>query len=88
MRSTASDLLALLALPLSSLLFRRHPSFPPLSSMTPLIRVLEPFPWPRSTVTQLALEELVNGGQLSPTGDGPYPAWMVPQVSDREPNPP
>jgi hypothetical protein len=39
-------------------------------------------------MTQLALEELVNGGQLSPAGDDPYLAWMVPPVLDREPNPP
>jgi hypothetical protein len=56
--------------------------------MAPPIRVLDPFLWSRSTVTQLALEELVNGGQLTLAGDGPYPAWMVPPASDREPNPP
>jgi hypothetical protein len=55
--------------------------------MAPPIRVLDPLPWSRSTLTQLALEELVNGGQLTPAGDDPYPAWMVPPVSDREPNP-
>jgi hypothetical protein len=41
----------------------------------------------QSTVTPLALNELVNGGQLMPAGDGPYPAWMVPPAADREPNP-
>jgi hypothetical protein len=30
----------------------------------------------------------VNGGQLTPAGDGPYLAWMFPPASDREPNPP
>jgi hypothetical protein len=39
-------------------------------------------------VTPLALNELVNGGLLVPPGDGLYPAWMVPPVSDKEPNPP
>jgi hypothetical protein len=39
-------------------------------------------------VTPLALNELVKGGQLLPAGDGPYPAWMVPLVTEREPNPP
>jgi hypothetical protein len=39
-------------------------------------------------VTQLSLEEFVNDGQLTPAGDGPRPAWMVPPVSDREPNHP
>jgi hypothetical protein len=28
-----------------------------------------------------------DGGLLAPTGEGMYPAWMVPPVSDREPNP-
>jgi hypothetical protein len=51
------------------------------------IRVLDPFVWPRSMVTQLSLEELVNGGQLTPAGEGPHPMWMVPPASDREPNP-
>jgi hypothetical protein len=35
-----------------------------------------------------ALNELVNGGLLAPAGEGAYPSWMVPQASDREPNPP
>jgi hypothetical protein len=39
-------------------------------------------------VTPFALNELVNGGLLAPTGEGAYPAWMVPPASDREPNPP
>jgi hypothetical protein len=39
-------------------------------------------------VTQFALNELVNGGLLAPTSDGMYPVWMLPPVSDREPNPP
>jgi hypothetical protein len=39
-------------------------------------------------VTPSALNELVNGGQLAPTGEGMNPAWMVPPVSHREPNPP
>jgi hypothetical protein len=38
-------------------------------------------------VTPFALNELVNGGLLAPTGEGAYPAWMVPPASDREPNP-
>jgi hypothetical protein len=52
------------------------------------IQVLEPLPWPRSTVTSFALNELVNGGLLAPAGEGMYPTWMVPPASDREPNPP
>jgi hypothetical protein len=53
-----------------------------------LIRVLEPLPWPRSTVTPFALNKLVNCGLLAPAGDGMYPVWMILSASDREPNPP
>jgi hypothetical protein len=52
------------------------------------VRVLDVFPWPRSTADRLSLEALVLGGQLSPAGDGPNPAWVVPPSSDQEPNPP
>jgi hypothetical protein len=34
------------------------------------------------------LNELVNGGQLVPNVEGSPPAWIVPPVTDREPNPP
>jgi hypothetical protein len=39
-------------------------------------------------VTPFALNEPVNGGLLALAGEGAYLAWMVPPVSDREPNPP
>lgn len=52
------------------------------------IRVLDPFPWPRSAATRLSLEEMVTGGLLTPTDDSPYLEWMVPPASNREPNPP
>jgi hypothetical protein len=55
--------------------------------MAPPIQVLEPHAWPHSTVTTLALNELVNGGQLMLADDGPYPEWMVPPAANREPNP-
>jgi hypothetical protein len=80
---------------LASLLFdsfsnRRLPSsqLSPIMAPPQPIVVLEPLPWTRSTVMPFALNELVNGGLLAPTGDGPYPAWMVPSASDRESNPP
>jgi hypothetical protein len=38
-------------------------------------------------VTPFSLNELVNGGQLTPAGEGTCPAWMVPLASHREPNP-
>jgi hypothetical protein len=50
--------------------------------------VLDPLPRPRSTVTEFALLELENGGQLAPNMDGQPPPWIVPPAADREPNPP
>jgi hypothetical protein len=47
---------------------------------------LDPLPWSRSTVTALALNELVNDGQLAPNVTGSPPAWIVPLAADREPN--
>jgi hypothetical protein len=51
------------------------------------IQVLDPLPWHRSTVMDFALNELMNGGQLVPNMEGQPPAWIVPPVADREPNP-
>jgi hypothetical protein len=39
-------------------------------------------------VTVLALNELVNSGQLAPNVTGSPLAWIVPPAADREPNPP
>jgi hypothetical protein len=57
--------------------------------MAPLqaIIVVDPLPWSHSTVTQFALSELVNGGQLAPNVDRQPPVWIVPPTADREPNP-
>jgi hypothetical protein len=49
--------------------------------------VLDPLSWHSSTVTDFALKELVNGGQLAPNVEGQPPAWIIPPVADREPNP-
>jgi hypothetical protein len=49
--------------------------------------VLDPLPWGRSTVTEFALRELMNCGQLAPNVKGAPPAWIVPPATDREPNP-
>jgi hypothetical protein len=38
-------------------------------------------------VTEFALNELVNGGQLAPNVEGSPPAWIVPPAADQEPNP-
>jgi hypothetical protein len=52
------------------------------------IQVLHLLPWPRSMVTEFALHELENGGQLGPNVDGQPPVWIVLPAADREPNPP
>jgi hypothetical protein len=39
-------------------------------------------------VTDFALDELVNGGQLAPNVEWQLPAWIIPPAADREPNPP
>jgi hypothetical protein len=39
-------------------------------------------------VTDFALNELMNGGQLAPNVEGQPPAWIVPPAADREPYPP
>jgi hypothetical protein len=51
------------------------------------ITVLDPLPRNCSTVTQFALNELVNGDQLAPNVEGQPSAWIVPPATDREPNP-
>jgi hypothetical protein len=38
-------------------------------------------------VTEFALHELENGGQLALNVSGQPPAWIVPPAADREPNP-
>jgi hypothetical protein len=52
------------------------------------ITIIDPLPWPRSTATRLSLSELVTAGQLAVNEDGRPAAWIVPQPSEREPNPP
>jgi hypothetical protein len=51
------------------------------------IVVLDPLSWNRSTVTEFALNELINGGQLALNVEGLPLAWIVPPATDREPNP-
>jgi hypothetical protein len=52
------------------------------------ITIIDPLPWPRSTTTRLSLGELVTAGQLAANEDGRPAAWIVPQPSEWEPNPP
>jgi hypothetical protein len=51
------------------------------------IMVLDPHPWSRSTVTGFALSKLVNSGQLAPNVEAQPATWIIPPVTDREPNP-
>jgi hypothetical protein len=53
----------------------------------PLI-IVDPLAWERSTVTQLALNQLVTGGQLAANEDGRPAEWIVPSKRERAPNPP
>jgi hypothetical protein len=52
------------------------------------IQDLDTLSWHRSTVTEFALHELENDGQLVPNVDGQPMAWIVLSAMDREPNPP
>jgi hypothetical protein len=54
----------------------------------PPLTILDPYAWERSTVTPLALGELVAAGQLSENEDGRPAEWIVPPAADRAPNPP
>jgi hypothetical protein len=53
----------------------------------PLI-IIDPLAWERSTVTRLALNKLVTGGQLAANEDRRPAAWLVPSERDQAPNPP
>jgi hypothetical protein len=50
------------------------------------ITIIDPLPWSRSTVTRLALSELVTTGQLAANEDGRPAAWIEPPARAREPN--
>jgi hypothetical protein len=54
----------------------------------PPLTILDPYAWERSTVTQLALGELVTAGQLAANEEGRPAEWIVPSAGDRAPNPP
>jgi hypothetical protein len=44
--------------------------------------------WPTSNIMTVALKARVSGGLLCPITNEEMPEWIVPTVSDREPNPP
>jgi hypothetical protein len=52
------------------------------------LTILDPYVWEQSTVTRLALGELVTTGQLAAHEDGCPVEWIVPPAGDRAPNPP
>jgi hypothetical protein len=54
----------------------------------PPLTILDPYAWERSTVSPLALGELVAAGQLEANEDGRPAEWIVPPAGDRAPNPP
>jgi hypothetical protein len=53
----------------------------------PLV-IIDPLAWERSTVTPLALNQLVAGGQLAANEDGRSAEWIVSSERERAPNPP
>jgi hypothetical protein len=53
----------------------------------PLI-IIDPLALERSTVTRLALNQLVTAGQLAANEDGRPAEWIVPTGREQTPNPP
>jgi hypothetical protein len=54
----------------------------------PPLTILDPYAWERSTVTRLALGDLVSAGQLAANEEGRPAEWIVPPAGDHAPNPP
>jgi hypothetical protein len=54
----------------------------------PPLTIVDPYAWERSSVTRLALGELVSAGQLAANEEGRPAEWIVPPAEDRAPNPP
>jgi hypothetical protein len=86
-----------LPLPPCGFAIRALPPLPVLRSSHPLpflmappqpLTILDSYAWERSTVTRLALGELVTAGQLAANEDGRPAEWIVPPAGDRAPNPP
>jgi hypothetical protein len=50
------------------------------------LTIVDPLAWERSTVTRLALNQLVTGGQLAANEDGRPAEWIVPSERERAPN--
>jgi hypothetical protein len=58
-----------------------------MAPLPPLV-IVNPYTWERSTVTRLALKELVSAGQLAANEDGRPAEWIVLPAGDHAPNPP
>jgi hypothetical protein len=54
----------------------------------PPLTILDPYAWERSSVTPLALNDLVTAGQLTANEEGRPAEWIVPPAGERAPNPP
>jgi hypothetical protein len=54
----------------------------------PPLVIIDSLAWDRSTVTRLALNQLVSAGQLAANEDGRPAEWIVPPARDQAPNPP
>jgi hypothetical protein len=52
------------------------------------LTIVDPYAWERSSVTRLALGDLVSAGQLAANEEGRPAEWIVPLAGDRAPNPP
>jgi hypothetical protein len=52
------------------------------------LTIIDPLAWERSTVTRLALNQLVTAGQLAVNEDGQPTEWIVPSRREQAPNPP
>jgi hypothetical protein len=58
-----------------------------MAPLPPLV-IVDPYAWERSSVTRLALGELVAAGQLAANEEGRPAEWIVPPAADHAPNPP
>jgi hypothetical protein len=63
-------------------------SLPFLMAPLPPLVIVDPYAWERSTVTWLALGDLVSAGQLAANEEGRPAEWIVPPAGDHAPNPP
>jgi hypothetical protein len=58
-----------------------------MAPLPPLV-IVDSYAWERSSVTRLALGDLVSAGQLAANEEGRLEEWIVPPAGDHAPNPP